>query len=286
AMLPAAWDKRLIDMNVKKVTDDDLRWADCVFISAMVIQKVSAKKILNRCQALGVKTVAGGPLFTMEPEEFPEADHLVLGEAETTLPPFLKDLEQGTAGHIYNSSEWPAMNSTPIPAWELINNKDYTSMSVQYSRGCPYDCEFCNITSLFGRKPRLKNTAQFISELDTIYNTGWRGSVFVVDDNFIGNKNRLKTEVLPLMIDWMEKHKYPFSFFTEASINLADDSALMVLMRQAGFNHVFVGIETPSEESLKECNKFNNINRNLIASVKTIQNNGMEVSAGFIVGFD
>ncbi len=286
AMLPAAWDKRLIDMNVKKVTDDDLRWADCVFISAMVIQKGSAKKLLNRCRDLGVKTVAGGPLFTMEPEEFPEADHLVLGEAEATLPPFLKDLEQGTAGHIYNSREWPAMNSTPIPAWELINNKDYTSMSVQYSRGCPYDCEFCNITSLFGRKPRLKNTAQFISELDTIYNTGWRGSVFVVDDNFIGNKNRLKTEVLPLMIDWMEKHKYPFSFFTEASINLADDSALMVLMRQAGFNHVFVGIETPSEESLKECNKFNNINRNLMASVKTIQNNGMEVSAGFIVGFD
>lgn len=286
ALLPAAWDKRLIDMNVKKVTDDDLRWADCVFISAMVIQKVSAKKILNRCQALGVKTVAGGPLFTMEPEEFPEVDHLVLGEAEATLPPFLKDLERGTAGHIYNSSAWPAMNSTPIPAWELINNKDYTSMSIQFSRGCPYDCEFCNITSLFGRKPRLKNTYQFISELDTIYNTGWRGSVFVVDDNFIGNKNRLKTEVLPLLIDWMEKHKYPFSFFTEASINLADDPALMVLMRQAGFNHVFVGIETPNEESLKECNKFNNINRNLIASVKTIQNNGMEVSAGFIVGFD
>jgi radical SAM superfamily enzyme YgiQ (UPF0313 family) len=286
AMLPAAWDKRLIDMNAKKITDDDLCWADYVFISAMNIQKASVKEILNRCQALGVKTVAGGPLFTMEPEEFPEADHLVLGEAEATLPPFLNDLERGTAGHIYNTSERPAMNNTPIPAWELLNSEDYACMSVQYSRGCPYDCEFCDITSLYGHKPRLKDTAQFIGELDAIYNTGWRGSVFVVDDNFIGNKNRLKTEVLPSMIDWMEKHHYPFTFITEVSINLADDSALMALMRQAGFNNVFVGIETPDEEGLKECNKFNNVNRNLIAAVKSIQNYGMEVMAGFIVGFD
>jgi radical SAM superfamily enzyme YgiQ (UPF0313 family) len=286
AMLPAAWDKRLIDMNTKKITDDDLRWADYVFISAMNIQKASVKEILSRCQALGVKTVAGGPLFTMEPEEFPEADHLVLGEAEATLSPFLKDLEQGTARHIYNTSERPAMNNTPVPAWELINSKDYACMGIQYSRGCPYDCEFCDITSLYGRVPRLKDTHQFIRELQTIYDTGWRGSVFVVDDNFIGNKNRLKKEVLPAMIAWMELHRYPFTFTTEASINLADDNTLLELMRQAGFNHVFIGIETPSEESLKECNKFNNVNRNLIATVKKIQNYGMEVSAGFIVGFD
>ena len=286
AMLPADWSKRVIDMNVKKVTDDDLRWADYVFISAMIIQKQSVREVLNRCQALGVKTVAGGPLFTMEPEEYPLVDHLVLGEAEVTLPPFLQDLEQGTAGHVYSTSERPSMDSTPVPAWELINTKDYACMSVQFSRGCPYDCEFCDITSLYGRKPRLKNTSQFIGELDAIYNIGWRGSVFVVDDNFIGNKKALKNEVLPAMIDWMEKHKYPFTFITEASINLADDPALMVLMKHAGFNHVFVGIETPSEESLKECNKFNNVNRNLIAAVKQIQNYGMEVSAGFIVGFD
>ena len=286
AMLPSAWDKRLIDLNTRKLTDEDLHWADYVFISAMNIQKPSVKEVVNRCLALGVKTVAGGPLFTMEPEEFPEVDHLVLGEAEVTLPPFLTDLEQGTAVHIYDTKERPPMNNTPVPAWELINSKDYVCMSVQYSRGCPYDCEFCDITSLYGRKPRLKETAQFISELDTIYNTGYRGSVFVVDDNFIGNKNRLKSEVLPSMIDWMEKHHYPFTFITEVSINLADDPALMVLMRQAGFNNVFVGIETPSEESLKECNKFNNVNRNLIAAVKSIQNHGMEVMAGFIVGFD
>ena len=286
AMLPAAWEKRLIDMNARKISDDDLMWADYVFISAMNIQKASVKEILGRCQALGVKTVAGGPLFTMEPEEFPEADHLVLGEAEITLAPFLTDLEQGTARHIYDSSERPTMTNTPVPAWELLNSKDYACMSIQYSRGCPYDCEFCDITSLYGRKPRLKNTSQFITELETIYDTGWRGSVMVVDDNFISNMNQLKTEVLPAMIDWMEKHHYPFSFLTEASINLADDPALMVLMGQAGFNNVFVGIETPSEESLKECNKVNNVNRNLIAAVKSIQNYGMEVSAGFIVGFD
>jgi radical SAM superfamily enzyme YgiQ (UPF0313 family) len=286
AMLPTDWSKRLIDMNVNKVTDDDLRWADYVFISAMNIQKPSTKEILSRCQALGVRTVAGGPLITMEPEEFPEVDHLVMGEAEITLPPLLNDLEQGTAVHIYNTSERPAMNNTPIPAWELLNSKDYVTMSVQYSRGCPFDCEFCDITSLYGRKPRLKETQQFIAELQTIYDNGWRGSVFVVDDNFIGNKNVLKSEILPSMIYWMEKHKYPFTFITEASINLADDQALMVLMRQAGFNHVFIGIETPSEEGLKECNKFNNVNRNLIAAVKMIQNYGMEVSAGFIVGFD
>lgn len=286
AMLPAAWEKRLIDMNVKKLADEEIRWADYVFISAMSIQKPSVKEVLSRCHSLGVKTVVGGPLFTMEWEEFPEADHLVLGEAEVTLPPFLEDLERGAARQIYNTNERPAMTNTPIPAWGLLNPKDYVCMSVQYSRGCPYDCEFCDITSLYGRKPRLKSTAQFINELEAIYNNGWRGSVFVVDDNFIGNRNALKKDVLPTLLDWMDRHKYPFTFITEASINLADDPALLVLMRQAGFNHVFIGIETPSEESLKECNKFNNTNRNLIAAVQKIQNYGMEVSAGFIVGFD
>ncbi|MGD0153485.1 MAG: B12-binding domain-containing radical SAM protein [Thermacetogeniaceae bacterium] len=286
AMLPAAWEKRLIDLNASKMTDDDLRWADYVFISAMNIQKASVKEILSRCQSLGVKTVAGGPLFTMEPELFPEADHLVLGEAEITLPPFLADLEQGTAQRLYNTSERPPITCTPVPAWNLLNPKDYVCMSVQYSRGCPYDCEFCDITSLYGHTPRLKDARQFIKELDTIYDMGWRGSVFVVDDNFIGNKNRLKKDVLPTLIAWMEIHKHPFAFITEASINLADDQVLMGLMRQAGFSHVFIGIETPSEEGLKECNKFNNVDRNLIDSVKKIQNIGMEVSAGFIVGFD
>ncbi len=286
SMLPAPWSKRLIDMNVNKLTDDDICWADCVFISAMTIQRASVKETVNRCRALGIRTVAGGPLFTMEPEGFPEIDHLVLGEGEITLPRFLDDLEQGKAEHIYNTGERPAMNMTPVPAWELLNSRDYACLSVQYSRGCPYDCEFCDITSLYGRRARLKDTAQFLGELQAIYDTGWRGSIFVVDDNFIGNKNILKKEVLPSMMDWVERHRYPFTFLTEASIDLADDTVLMTLMRDTGFNHVFVGIETPCEESLKECNKFNNINRNLIGAVKKIQNYGMEVSAGFIVGFD
>ncbi|MDH7577080.1 MAG: DUF4070 domain-containing protein [Bacillota bacterium] len=286
AMLPRAWEKRLIDLNVKKLTDEDLKWADYVFISAMAIQRNSVKEILARCKSLGVRTVAGGPLFTMEPEEFNEVDHLVLNEAEITLPEFLDDLEKGAAKHIYTTGRRPDLERTPVPMWELINLNDYASMSIQYSRGCPYDCEFCDITSLYGRKPRLKNVAQLLLELDSLYERGWKGSIFIVDDNFIGNKARLKGEALPAMIEWMEKHKYPFSFITETSINLADDEELMDLMRRAGFSHVFIGIETPSEESLKECNKFHNVNRNLLASVKKIQNYGFQVSAGFIVGFD
>lgn len=286
AMLPRSWEKRLIDMNVRKIKDADLQWADYVFISAMAIQRDSARELIARCKSLGVKTVAGGPLFTMEYEDFAEVDHLVLDEAEVTLPRFLADLEEGTEKHIYTANERPDIGNTPVPLWELINLNDYVTMSIQYSRGCPYDCEFCDITSLYGRKPRLKNVQQFIRELDSLYQYGWRGSVFIVDDNFIGNKIIIKQEILPAMIEWMDKHRHPFVFITETSINLADDKELMDLMRRAGFTHVFIGIETPSEDSLKECNKFNNVNRDLLASVKSIQNHGMEVSAGFIVGFD
>jgi radical SAM superfamily enzyme YgiQ (UPF0313 family) len=286
AMLPREWEKRLVDMNVKKLRDEDIKWADCVFISAMAIQRDSAREVIDRCHRFGVKTVAGGPLFTMEPEEFDDVDHLVLNEAEITLPQFLEDLERGTPQHIYTTDLKPDLSQTPIPLWDLINLHDYASMSIQYSRGCPYDCEFCDITTLYGHKQRLKTVEQMLAELDALYERGWRGSVFIVDDNFIGNKVRLKNEVLPAIIEWMEAHEHPFWFITEASINLADDEELMDLMRRAGFVHVFVGIETPDEESLKECNKFANLNRNLISSVKKIQNYGMQVSGGFIVGFD
>jgi len=286
AMLPTEWEKKLIDMNVTALRDKDLQWADLVFISGMSIQKASAQEILSRCKKMGVKTVAGGPLFTTSYEEFEEVDHFVLNEAEITLPPFLEDLKNGCAGPMYTSKEFPNIEKTPAPLWELINMKAYATMSLQYSRGCPFNCEFCNVTVLFGHKVRTKSKAQILAELDGLYSRGWRGDVFVVDDNFIGNKRKLKTETLPAMIEWMEGKKYPFTFNTEASINLSDDDELMQLMVKAGFASVFVGIETPNEESLAECNKVQNKNRDLVASVRKIQGSALYVTGGFIVGFD
>lgn len=286
AMLPTEWHLKLIDMNVNKLRDEDIQWADYVWLSAMSIQQNSAREVIDRCHRLGVKVIAGGPLFTMEYDGFNDADHLVLNEAEITLPEFLADLEKGQPKKVYKTDLKPDLSMTPIPMWDLINMDDYASMSIQYSRGCPYDCEFCDITTLYGRKQRLKSAAQMAAELEAIYMRGWRGSVFIVDDNFIGNKVILKKAILPAIIEWMDAHNNPFWFITEASINLADDEELMQLMRRAGFVHVFVGIETPDENSLKECNKFNNLNRDLVESVKIVQNHGMQVSAGFIVGFD
>jgi len=286
AMLPGEWEKKLIDMNVDKLQDKDLLWADIVFISAMAVQRESVKKVAARCRSLGVKTVAGGPLFTMEFEEFNDIDHFVLNEAEITLPQFLRDLEKGKPQKIYTTNEKPNLQSTPIPMWELIDMNNYASMSIQYSRGCPYNCEFCDITNLYGRKQRLKSVEQVLKELETIYNHGWRGSVFFVDDNFIGNKKILKSKLLPAIIHWMEKRNNPFWFITEASIDVADDDELLDLMRRAGFVHLFVGIESPALESLKECNKSTNLKRNLLDSIKKIQNYGMQVSGGFIIGFD
>lgn len=286
AMLPREWEKKLVDMNLTSLTDKDIEWADYVFISAMSVQKDSAKNVISRCKHLDTRIVAGGPLFTMEQEEFQELDHLVLNEAEVTLPLFLEDLKNGCAKHTYTANEWPDINTTPIPAWELANIKKYSSMSIQYSRGCPFDCEFCDIVVLNGHKPRTKDKNNIIKELDTLYNRGWRSSVFVVDDNFIGNKRKLKEETLPAMINWMEQKKYPFSLNTEASINLADDEELIKLMVKAGFDAVFIGIETPNEESLTECSKSQNKNRDMVVAVRKLQNFGLQVQGGFIVGFD
>jgi radical SAM superfamily enzyme YgiQ (UPF0313 family) len=286
AMLPKEWEKKLVDMNVTSLTDENIKWADYVFISAMVVQKNSVKEVISRCQQFNTKIVAGGPLFTTGYEEFTGVDHFVLSEAETTLPPFLEDLEKGRAKHIYTSDERPDITKTPIPLWSLINMKKYTSMNVQYSRGCPFDCEFCDIIILNGHNPRTKDKDQLLGELEALYNHRWRGGVFVVDDNFIGNRRKLKEETLPAIIEWMERKKYPFVLSTEASINLADDEELLRLMAKAGFTAVFVGIETTNEESLAECNKSQNKNRDLVALVKKIQNHGLEVQGGFIVGFD
>ncbi len=286
AMLPRDWNKKLIDMNTKKLKDKDLLWADYVFISAMSIQSDSANHVIQRCKNLHKKIVAGGPLFTSSPEIYKNIDHLVLNEAEITLGQFLNDLKEGNPKRVYTTEEWADVTEAPLPLWEILPMNNYTSMNLQYSRGCPYDCDFCDITVLYGRKPRTKTKEQVIAELDALYFKGWRGPVFFVDDNFIGNKNKLKLEILPAISEWMTKRKNPFYLNTEASINLADDEELMNLMVSAGFEAVFIGIESPNEESLAECNKNQNRNRSLISSVKKIQKAGLEVQGGFIVGFD
>jgi radical SAM superfamily enzyme YgiQ (UPF0313 family) len=286
SMLPEEWDKKLVDMNVDKLNNRDIKWADYVFISAMVTQKDSVKRLIKRCKNLNTKIVAGGPLFTALSNEFEDVDHLVLNEAELTLPLFLKDLLDGCEKHIYSSDKWADITKTPSPMWELVNIKNYASLSLQYSRGCPYNCDFCDIILLYGRNPRLKNSNQIISELDSFYKLGWRGGIFFVDDNFIGKKDILVNEVLPKIIDWMEEKKYPFTFFTEASINLSDDPELMELMVKAGFNMVFIGIESPNKESLEECNKYQNKNRDILNSIEQCHKVGLQVQGGFIVGFD
>jgi radical SAM superfamily enzyme YgiQ (UPF0313 family) len=285
ALLPSGWEKRLVDLNVTSLTPKDLDWADYVFISAMIVQRRSAQTIIARCKKAGVKVVAGGPLFTMEHERFPEVDHFVLNEAELTLPLFLADLAHGRAQRLYTTAEFPDIRQTPTPLWRLANLKHYDTVSIQFSRGCPFNCDFCNITALLGHYPRLKTAAQIIAELDALYALGWRKSIFFVDDNFIGNKKQIKAEVLPALIEW-RKGKRGMPFSTEVSINLADDPELLRLMVQAGFDAVFVGIETPNEDSLVECSKTQNRNRDLVESVKRLQRAGLQVQGGFIVGFD
>ena len=285
AMLPEAWGKRLVDVNVRRLTAKDLAWADIVFVSAMIAQRDSARALLARCRAAGKTVVAGGPLFSAEHERFPEVDHFVLNEAEVTLGPFLHDLERGCAQRVYTSTEHPDLRRTPAPRWELADRGRYASMSIQFSRGCPYDCDFCNVTAMFGHQPRIKTPEQIIAELDGLYRLGWRSPVFFVDDNFIGNKRFLKESLLPALIAW-RKGKRGITFFTEASINLADDDRLMRMMVEAGFETVFIGIETTDDASLMECDKRQNRGRDMVADVKRIQRAGLQVQGGFIVGFD
>lgn len=286
SMLPPGWEKRFVDLNVHPLLDEEIAWADYVFISAMSVQRKSAEEIIRRCNILGRKVVAGGPLFTSSYDEINGVDHYVLNEAEITLNPFLSDLSINRAKQLYKTAEWADITKTPLPDWDLIDFSHYASMNLQYSRGCPYDCEFCDITVLYGRVPRTKTAGQVLAELDALYDRGWKGSVFFVDDNFIGNKNKLKKEILPAIIDWNNSKKHPFYFNTEVSLNISDDPELMNLMIKAGFSSVFVGIESPNEESLVESNKIPNKHRDLVDSVRKIQKAGIEVQAGFILGFD
>ena len=286
ALLPGTWRKRLRDMNVVALKDSDIRWADLVMITAMAVQSDSVDQVIARCRQLKATIVVGGPLFTEEYDRFPKVDHLVLNEAEITLPLFIDDYIHGSPKRMYQTTSYADLMLTPKPDYTLLNLKKYAMAGIQYSRGCPFNCEFCDITALFGHKMRTKSPEQVIAELDLLYQVGWRGSVLFVDDNFIGNKRKLKEALLPQIIRWMKRHKHPFQFTTEASIDLSDDPVLMKMMVQAGFAKVFVGIETPDEGCLSECNKIQNNRRDLLESVHNIQISGMEVTGGFIVGFD
>jgi radical SAM superfamily enzyme YgiQ (UPF0313 family) len=287
AMLPATWEKKLVDMNITELSSGDVLWADYVFISAMYIQKESVKKVIAECKKWSTKIVAGGPLFTQDFPDYPEIDHFVLNEAEITLPFFLNDLSAGNPQKVYTTEEYADLSQTPVPDFHLLSVKDYVFMNIQVTRGCPFSCNFCEITSLLGHKVRMKSTGQIISELDVLYDRiNWRGPVSIVDDNFIGNIKEVKYNLLPAMKEWMQLHKYPFTFTFESSINLADDEELMTLLVESGFSGTFIGIETPDEKSLHYCNKTQNRNRNLLESVKKIQQAGIQVAGGFIVGFD
>jgi radical SAM superfamily enzyme YgiQ (UPF0313 family) len=288
AMLPQAWGKKLVDMNVARLSDEDIRWADLVFVSAMVVQQSSAREVIDRCKACHATVVAGGPLFRpgYETFGFDDVDTLVFGEAEDIMPQLIVDIEAGCAAHVYSAPGYPDISSSPVPMWSLVNTGRYQMMSLQYSRGCPFNCEFCDIVVMNGRVPRTTTRGQVLDELDALYRRRWRGGVFFTDDNFIGNKQKLKESILPAIIEWSESKGRPFAFMTEASVDLADDEELMQLMVRAGFDVVFVGIESPNEDSLVECNKIPNKGRDLLASVKAIQRHGLQVQGGFIVGFD
>jgi radical SAM superfamily enzyme YgiQ (UPF0313 family) len=285
SLLPESWPKRLVDLNVEQLSPKDLEWADIAFISAMIVQRESSNQIISTCKKAGLRVVAGGPLFNYDERWHKTVDHVVLNEAEITLPLFLRDLENQSTQHVYKTREYADVRKTPAPMWELIDLDVYASMNIQFSRGCPFSCDFCNVTQLFGHRLRFKSSPQIIAELDELYHLGWRGQVFFVDDNFIGNKRYLIADLLPRLAQWQSQKK-AFRFGTEASLNIADDPFLMKLMVDAGFEEVFIGIETPSKDGLIECNKSQNAKRNLLESVKQVQRAGLQVQGGFIVGFD
>ena len=285
AMLPKSWSLRVIDLNVRDLTDGDLAWAEAVFVSAMIVQEQSAREVVARAKALGKTVVVGGPLVTTGSERFPEPDCCVIGEAEEIMGEVVADLEAGVLRTRYEAERRPDVGLTPVPRWDLIDVREYLTLAVQCSRGCPFDCDFCDITAVYGRTPRVKSPEQITGELDAVLAAGWTGSVFIVDDNFIGNRVKAK-RILRGIIGWRASRGVRNTFITEASINLVDDAELLGLMSQAGFKQVFIGIETPSAASLKECRKVQNTNRDLAEAVRTIHRSGIEVMAGFIVGFD
>jgi radical SAM superfamily enzyme YgiQ (UPF0313 family) len=285
AMLPADWELKLVDTNIAPLADADIGWADWVFLSGMIVHKDSAREIARRCAAIGRPVIAGGPLFTTGHWGFPEIRHFVLGEAENVIDELVADMRRGEVKAAYRAADFPDVTRTPVPRWDLADLRHYVTMPVQFSRGCPFDCEFCDIVAMYGRVPRTKTPEQVIAELGALQRAGWRDMVFIVDDNFIGNKKRVR-ELLVALIEWRERARPTMGFLTEASVNLADQDELLDLMVRAGFKKVFVGLETPVTESLEECRKVQNSKRDLVGAVHAIQGAGLEVMGGFIVGFD
>lgn len=285
AMLPRDWNVRLVDLNVTNLRTGEIDWADYVFLSGMIVHADSAREVIARCADRGRPVVAGGPLFTTGHEQFTGVAAFVLGEAEDLMAELVADLEAGRLRPMYESAEKPDVTRSPIPRWDLLDMRHYVTMPLQFSRGCPFDCEFCDIIVMYGRKPRVKAPEQVVAEMESLAAAGWNGSVFIVDDNFIGNRAKVKT-LLRALIEWRRRRGTRMSFLTEASLNLADDDELLGLMIEAGFKRVFIGIESPQDESLVECTKVQNRRRDMVAAVRKIHNAGMEVMGGFIVGFD
>jgi radical SAM superfamily enzyme YgiQ (UPF0313 family) len=288
-IFPQDYNLRLVDMNVRPLTDDDLHWADLVCTSTMIVQRKSLAHVIARAKRAGKPVVAGGPHATSYWEDIVDVDYFLLGEVEDTFPLFLRDLENSTAKHLYVPRERPAITQTPLPRYDLINMRDYGSMLLQFSRGCPFDCEFCDITKLYGRVPRTKTNEQMLAEFDLLYGLGWRGALFLVDDNFIGNR-RDALRLLRALIPWQRARNYPFTLCTEASMNLVEYEELMDTMIQAGFTSVFVGIETPTPAALLATKKPQNVSKAdpdyPLHAVHTLQAKGFEVMGGFILGLD
>ena len=289
ALFPPKYDLRVVDMNVSDLEESDLEWADLVFTSTMIVQRFSLQFVIERCNRAGVPVVAGGPHPTTFHDEIEGVDHFVLDEAEEIFPKFLRDLENGTAKAIYREPRKPDVTRTPVPRLDLIDMKNYYSMCVQFSRGCPFDCEFCDIPKLYGQVARTKTPDQMVNEFESLYQLGWRGPLFLVDDNFIGNK-REALKLLPVLAEWQRARGYPFSLSTEASVNLARMGELMDAMIEAGFDTVFLGIETPNPKALLKTKKPQNISKRednyLFNAVRKIQQKGMQVQGGFILGLD
>jgi len=285
AMLPPEWELKLVDTNVAPLADQDIAWADWVMLSGMIIHKDSAREIALRCAAVGRPLIAGGPLFTTGYRDFPEISHFVLGEAEDLVAELVTDMRAGAVKPVYRAAAFPDVGKTPVPRWDLVDLRQYVTMPVQFSRGCPFDCEFCDIVVMNGRVPRTKAPQQVVAELEALSRAGWRDMVFIVDDNFIGNKKRVR-ELLHALIEWRERAGPAMGFLTEASVNLADEHELLDLMVRVGFKKVFLGLETPVAESLAESRKVQNVKRDLVEAVRVIQGAGLEVMGGFIVGFD